>query len=156
MIPKRLQALTLYNPHAMLVMLQQKGWETRSWRPRKPPRRIAIASSAKSPRDFLKLLQVENFARAMGEREMVDGCILCTADVTEIISTTAWLRSYCQRNPTRKVENEYLFGDYGPHRHAWRLESVIRLERPIPCKGSQGLWYVPEDIADQVREQTEI
>lgn len=151
--PKILYALSLHNPHATLVMLNEKQWETRSWRPRSMPRRIAIASTAKTPPDYRKLLQVENFARAMGDTEMVDGCILCTAEVTEIISTTAWLRSHCHRNPTRKVEDEYLFGDYSPRRHAWRLERVIRLESPIPCRGSQGLWHVPPAIAEQIREQ---
>lgn len=35
----------------------------------------------------------------------------------------------------------------------WVLDDVTELPRPVPCKGAQGLWQVPEDIAGRVREQ---
>lgn len=35
----------------------------------------------------------------------------------------------------------------------WRLEDVRRLAEPVDCRGAQGLWDVPDDIAAAVRER---
>lgn len=36
----------------------------------------------------------------------------------------------------------------------WVLSDVVRLREPIPWKGAQGLWNVPRELADRVRELT--
>jgi hypothetical protein len=38
----------------------------------------------------------------------------------------------------------------GPY--CWIITDRCRLERPIPCRGAQGLWIVPNDVVAQVRE----
>lgn len=40
-------------------------------------------------------------------------------------------------------EVEYVLGDYTPGRYAWILDDVRILNRPVACRGSQGLWDVP-------------
>jgi hypothetical protein len=40
------------------------------------------------------------------------------------------------------------FGPYG-----WLLEDVVALRETVPCKGAQGLWTVPPDVAARVLEQ---
>jgi len=35
----------------------------------------------------------------------------------------------------------------------WVLEDFAPLPEPIPCRGQQGLWTVPEEIASKIREQ---
>lgn len=35
----------------------------------------------------------------------------------------------------------------------WRLGDVVRLREPVSCRGAQGLWTVPEDVAAAVRAQ---
>lgn len=35
--------------------------------------------------------------------------------------------------------------------HHWKLEDVKVLSTPVPCKGAQGLWTVPESVLEQVR-----
>lgn len=37
-------------------------------------------------------------------------------------------------------EQELLFGDWTPVRYAWEITNVKMLDKPIPCKGHQGLW----------------
>lgn len=37
--------------------------------------------------------------------------------------------------------NEQDFGDYTPGRFAWILKDVKPLAKPIPAKGSLGLWH---------------
>ena len=50
-------------------------------------------------------------------------------------------------------ENEEAFGDYSGSRYAWCLEDVVKLRKPVPCKGALGLWTVPADIAAQITEK---
>ena len=35
----------------------------------------------------------------------------------------------------------------------WRFGRVFALPDPVPCKGAQGLWRVPDDVAALVRAQ---
>lgn len=37
-------------------------------------------------------------------------------------------------------EPERSFGDYTPGRYAWVLREIVRLPKPIPARGSLGLW----------------
>lgn len=38
----------------------------------------------------------------------------------------------------------------------WRLADVQVLPEPVPCRGAQGLWRVPADIAARVLAQEEV
>lgn len=38
----------------------------------------------------------------------------------------------------------------------WRLADVQVLPEPVPCRGAQGLWRVPADIAARVLAQVEV
>jgi ASCH domain len=38
----------------------------------------------------------------------------------------------------------------------WLLDEVCPLAEPVPCKGSLGLWRLPEDVEKAVREQLEV
>ena len=35
----------------------------------------------------------------------------------------------------------------------WELVDVLALPEPVPVKGKQGLWTLPEDVAEQVNRQ---
>ena len=39
---------------------------------------------------------------------------------------------------------ERLYGNYAPGRYGWILADVRALAAPIPCRGAQGLFDVPE------------
>lgn len=41
-------------------------------------------------------------------------------------------------------EDEIAFGDFRIGRYVWRLGNVRVLPEPVPCRGMQGLWTVPE------------
>jgi hypothetical protein len=43
-------------------------------------------------------------------------------------------------------ERDLLFGDWTPGRFAWKLANVKPLDKPIPCKGQQGLWWCREKV----------
>jgi hypothetical protein len=46
----------------------------------------------------------------------------------------------------RRNPDEYAFGNYEPGRFAWVLRDVERLAEPVPFKGSQGIFDVPEHL----------
>lgn len=45
------------------------------------------------------------------------------------------------------LSQEMAFGDFGPERWAWVLDKPLLLPKPIPCRGHQRLWKVPDKIA---------
>ncbi len=71
------------------------------------------------------------------------GAIIGTVEIIELQTTDA-VRDLVGRK-------EYAFGDYGPRRWAWLLANPERLAEPIPCRGSLGLWEVPEDICKSLK-----
>lgn len=138
-----MKAISLHNPHASLVALGKKQWETRPFRLRRP-QRIAFASTKAPPIAIKYYNSIDEYRHALGGSLMADGHILCTADVTQFLTTAEWMKLFLRKKPlTKKAEAEYLFGDYGPSRFAWKLENVRVMDPPIPCRGSQGLWDVP-------------
>ncbi len=38
-----------------------------------------------------------------------------------------------------------------PEQHHWRFDAVVPFGKPLPCKGAQGLWTVPDDVASACR-----
>jgi hypothetical protein len=63
---------------------------------------------------------------------VLDRCTQITADAADELE---------RRNPA-----EYVFGNYEPGRFAWVLRDVVRLAEPVPFKGSQGIFDVPDEM----------
>ncbi|HEX2677838.1 MAG TPA: hypothetical protein VHM19_14395 [Polyangiales bacterium] len=53
-----------------------------------------------------------------------------------------------ERQMIDAFNSPWFFGPFG-----WVLEDVRALPEPIPCKGAQGLWRVPADIAARVANE---
>lgn len=49
--------------------------------------------------------------------------------------------------------NDFAFGDYAPGRYALKLEQIRALPAPIPFRGSQGLWIVPDEVEAAIWSQ---
>jgi hypothetical protein len=47
------------------------------------------------------------------------------------------------------IEPELSFGDYTPGRFAWMLTDIVKLPVPLPWRGAQGWFDVPDDILEQ-------
>lgn len=65
--------------------------------------------------------------------------------------TNAYLR---RRSPVAGIIEEPVtgqlpLGDFTPGRWGWLLTDVRRID-PVPCKGRQGVWSLPADVADAV------
>lgn len=139
----RFPAITLHQPWAHLVAHHGKDIENRTWPPpaKLIGRRIAIHAAKYTPseRRFSAATWLKNreiHVRAFGH-EMRKGCVVAVATISGALK------------PSPDVEtNEkwWITGHYG-----WLLDQVVALKEPIPCKGAQRIWYLPDDVAEKVR-----
>lgn len=138
------KALTLHQPHASLVALGAKPYETRSW---STHYRGPLAIHAGKSQSDLRLLHDPSW-RMPFDHAGVDPHNLPLGAVVAVV----WLDDVV---PTPDVDDgltltDLFFGDFSPGRYAWRLVNVRRLEAPIPARGYQGLWTwtIPVDMRD--------
>ena len=134
-------ALTLTEPWATLMMLQEKHVETRSWR--LPPNMIgkecAIHSAKGFPKWAKETCQEEPFLSSLklpnGLQANVDmhrTHLLCIVRFTEN-QRTEYAREHLS-------EKELAFGDYADGRDAWMSEYVEQLLVPVQAVGHLGFW----------------
>lgn len=45
------------------------------------------------------------------------------------------------------------YGDWSPGRFAWKADAFWPLLEPIPAKGKQGFWTVPQDIEEMIKKE---
>ena len=127
-----MKALTIKEPWATLMIEGYKKYEFRSWKTNYRGK-ILIHAGMSTELDMLKRFEDYNLkcskGAIIGEADIVD-CIL----VDDKFNTEL-------RNVDPIV--------YGRSNHvetyAWKLENVIRYEKPIYIKGKLGLWNYNED-----------
>lgn len=145
-----MKVITLQDPWASLIRLNEKKIETRSWKTnyRGP---LLIHASKKSDAKNLKLAWDDPFYSSLSmQRSIVNGipkfeyypgCIIAKCNLVDCLEIV--LQSYfdARLENRQKVQgNEFHFGCYDPGRFAWILEDIEPLEKPIPAKGYQRLW----------------
>jgi hypothetical protein len=134
-----LRALTLWQPWAYAVAHLGKDVENRTWKPWPSVigTRIAIHAAAKvdqvAERDAAGFICHRTTGVLPLHLDLPRAAIVATARVTGVVTESA---------------DPWFVGPYG-----WKLDEVIALPTPVPCRGAQGLWIVPPDVAAQVFEQ---
>lgn len=145
------RALSVIQPWADLIGWGAKSLETRSWQTnwRGP---IAIHASSRvldlSLAGFGPLLREAVDRNLWPTRPDRRGSIVAVAVVRQVWRTDM-LRERC----ADLIRKESHLGDFSPGRYAWALVDVLQLERPVPCRGAQGLWPIPPDVRAQVAAQ---
>lgn len=158
-----MKALTLYQPWAILVAIQAKLIETRSWKTlyRGP---LAIHAAKRIPREYRRLcgaVPPEPFASALkgitwtmaetslgtihqGHSESLHlGCVIATCELVDCVPISEKVTIHSSKYFSVQIppgEPEYSFGDYTSGRYAWILTNVQPLPKPIPARGALGLW----------------
>lgn len=148
--------LTIHEPYASLIAVGVKTIETRGWSTRYRGPLLIHASKAWGP-------EMEADARRCGqlmttcsisERLMTPeqrqigllpwsekvGRVLCVAQLVD-----------CRPMLEAPDDVNALFGHFGPGRFGWVLEDAIPLNPPVPWRGAQGLWGVPDKLYGWVR-----
>lgn len=155
-----IKAISLWQPSASLIVIGAKRFETRSWATnyRGP---ILIHAAKKWTPDLRRMIREHPFTLALkghvgdfkpGEFSRLSiplGCILGVADLCGCFRSLGQLLSISPailEDGTHIHQPELSFGDFYPGRFAWKLENVRRFETPIPFRGMQGIFNVPDAI----------
>lgn len=134
-----MMALTLWQPWATLMALDEKRIETRSWGTNY--RGVLAIHAAKSmPAEARNLALCGTFARALARWEgpLPLGAVVTVVNLVDCFQIT---------NRSFIAEPERSFGYYAAGRWAWVTQPLRRLARPIPARGAQGLWQWKEGDA---------
>ncbi len=170
MLNEPMRGLSLWEPWASLVACGAKEYETRGWSTSyRGPLLICAAKGGLARGDLQTRLSLPNFQAGLaplvgkpldlenrdqqngvGVEHLSFGCAIALVDVVDCVGTESF-----RRDEVPLSLAEWSFGDFGPGRFAWKLANVRRLELPVPVKGRQRLFNVPEEIARQVFQQTE-
>lgn len=150
-----MKILSLWQPWATLIALGEKTIETRSWGTsyRGP---IAIHAAAKwagaatmaHGEPFRSVLRAHGIH---GPEQLPLGAIVCVTKLVDCIPTDGL---EALQAILRGGTYEKQFGDYTPGRRAWILaRPAIRLDPPIPYKGTQGLRSMPGAMAGELAQR---
>jgi hypothetical protein len=131
-----MRAISLWQPWATAIALGTKRIETRGWSTdyRGPLLIHAAKRWEAEQREFAAVEQ--NLARLPLRIPL--GAIVAAARLVDV-------------KPTEELIGdigalERLYGDYSPGRFGWVLEEVRAFVEPIPFRGSQGFFMVPDRL----------
>lgn len=149
-----MKAISIWQPHASLLLLGPKRYETRGWAvPRSQlGKRVAI-HAAKADGDLIEIAEyilsrkagipaderMDAYVAAILEAgyrscgEMPRGCIIGSVILRESLAA-------------EHVDDHNGFGDFSAGRFAWRVSDSKVLPKPVPFRGMQGFFDVPDDL----------
>lgn len=133
-----MKAISLWQPWATLMALGLKKIETRHWSTRyRGPLLIHAAKKIVPDPNWHVFYAIEKAGLRI--LELPRGCLLCKLDLMD-----------CKRIELddRFESPELFYGDFTPGRYIWITENVTAFD-PIPYRGSQGFFEVPNKIANQ-------
>ena len=131
-----MRAISLWQPWATAIALGVKRVETRHW-----------STNYTGP---LAIHAAKHWTRAEKEFASVErslGRLPARLPFGAIVATCTLMG--CRR--TEDVDQqmaaiERIYGNYDPGRFAWFLTDIVALPEPIPFKGHQGFFNVPDEI----------
>lgn len=154
-----LRAISLWQPWASAIAAGSKTYETRSWRFPKAyaGQFVAIHASRRWQREEREFAaEFKGHGIGLGyEGQPPLGALVAVGRLVECLPTEA-LYGPDAANPAipdRRAWEEYMLGNHGPGRFAWKFADVVRLD-PIPCIGRQGFWALEQEVERAVRSQT--
>lgn len=133
-----MNALTVWQPYASLIVIGAKIYETRSW-PTSHRGETAIHAAKKPTLEVYRDLPDKVKSAIKGSvcpikpEDLPTGVIVGTGKLVECHKID---RAFI----SRLSERENLLGDFTPGRYAWEFACVIPFENPVPVRGAQGLW----------------
>ena len=152
-----MRALTVWQPWASMLAAEIKTCETRghAFPKRYLGQRIAI-HAAKTEQGLemvdpihspVEKAMQEHFGGLDWWRRIPFGAVVATAVISRSVHLpyTKEGRMKLGIDLARRFAADEDYGDFTPGRHAWLLDDVQRLERPIPARGQQGLWVWDEE-----------
>jgi hypothetical protein len=142
MQPEPMRALTLWQPWAWTKAIGIKRIENRTWR---PPgfmlgQRFALHAGKRWDRASHEAL-LNNAWTPPPRAELAAGAVVATCRLVTVATSADEAARLAGADQAR-----WFFGPFG-----WVVADVVTLPRPIPCRGFQGLWRLPADVAVAVK-----
>lgn len=128
------KALSIWQPYASMIMGYMKVYETRSWTTDYRGRLYIHASKKVSKEDLgkhedcVRLLEPLTYGAVLGYVELVN-------------IQPAW---FVKRRTKNDIE--LYRGDFSDGRYAWVLHDPVLFKEPLPYRGQQGLFEIPDDL----------
>jgi len=128
-----MKAISLWQPWASLMAHGRKTIETRSWKT--SYRGPLLIHAAQRPMEMIHSEAVCDFDDlGVNLTELPYGCLVCQVDLVDVkLILNGW------------VGRETSHSNFTSGRWAWITENLEIFE-PIPYKGRQGLFNVPEEL----------
>lgn len=152
MNPITIKALTVCQPWASLLATGAKLIETRSWYTDYRGS-LAIHASKAFPLTDQVLLKERRFFDALRHDYAINDYGVPNLPVGAIIAVTDLVGCRSTNNSSNippRDSDEFWFGDFTSDRWLFCVENIRRLEIPIKCKGSLGLWTPDPDIIERL------
>lgn len=141
-----MKALSLWQPWSSAIAYGHKTVETRGW-PTRHRGPVAI-HAARRWTDVEKDCAL-HFAIQTDDQRLVApplGAIVAVANIVGC-RESSWFDG--------RIGNiERMLGDYGEGRYGFILEDVVALRHPVPYRGMQGMFTVPDDIIEAALAET--
>ncbi len=132
-------SLTLWQPWAYFVACVEKLVENRPWEPPRSLLNQRFAIHAGKKWDHIRAESVFDIAgRRIQKNDCNCGAVIATAELVMVVTSQADAERNCPGH------GKWFMGPFG-----WILRDV-RSMIPIPCRGFQKLWNLPEEIAERI------
>lgn len=149
-----MKATSLWQPWGSLWLSGVKIHETRHWHIRrqwsdwKPGDRMAVHAAKRFEKDHDGELAAI-LRGAFGPnwfRDLPTGALIGTIAVTACVSSESVFAPGSYSRLTVEERNNLHCGDFSEGRFAWLGADPIIFPKPIPYRGSQGIFSVPDDL----------
>ncbi len=129
-----MKAISLWQPWATLMATGLKKNETRHWATSyRGPLLIHATKRMEPPTILMRELLKPHGYQSWGD--FPRGALVCKVNLIDCVPT----EDYIAEDP------EYQFGNYGYARFVW-ITDEVEYFKPIPYRGSQGFFNVPNNI----------
>lgn len=166
-----MKAISLWQPWATLIALEEKLLETRGRRINHRGETAIHAAQKWTPQQadcldrepFRSRLAHHGISRGNAVQDnMPRGAIVAVVDLVEVYLTGDCL-DYAHKTRDLRGPNgltyqitpqEIAFGDYTPGRYYYVLKNIRRLYRPVLCRGMQAMPFaLPSEVEESIRKQ---
>lgn len=143
-----MKSITIIQPWATLIALNEKKFETRSW-PTKHRRPLAIHAGKKIDKEACEVQEIKAALARNGYTvdNLPTGAVVAISELKDcfrirrdVLGGVIALESDTRKTYFNTLDKEYSFGWFDQGRYAWELADIKQLLAPIPAKGQKRIW----------------
>lgn len=145
-----MKAITLKHPWPWAVCVLNKRIENRTWEPW--PKQLKIGDwlaihGGKWPTSQNEIGGIEDEANDLAN-DFKDRDFARNLHLADVKACSGIVAVCKFGGVVTESDDPWFEGPFG-----WLLNDLVVLRKPVPCKGAQGLWDLPEDVLEAVRSE---